>query len=56
MFVDNIVIWASAENNNKQQRTMEKTMNHSLEVLNAWATENNMMTNKSQTMYQFFSL
>jgi hypothetical protein len=31
-------------------------MNHSLEVLNAWATENNMMINRSKTMYQFFSL
>jgi len=31
-------------------------MNHSLEVLNAQATENNMMINKSKTMYQFFSL
>jgi hypothetical protein len=25
-------------------------------VLNAWATENNMMINKSKTIYQFFSL
>jgi hypothetical protein len=31
-------------------------MNHSLEVLKAWATENNMINNKSKTMYQFFSL
>jgi len=31
-------------------------MNHSLEVLNAWATENNMINKKSKTMYQFFSL
>jgi len=55
MFVDDEVNWASAKNNNKQQRTLEKTMNHSLEVLNAWATEN-MMINNSKTMYQFFSL
>ena len=58
MFVDDVVIWASAKNNNKQQRTLEKTMNHSLEVpvLNSWATENNIIINKLKTMYQFFSL
>jgi hypothetical protein len=33
MFVDDVVIWASAKNN--KQRTLEKTMNHSLEMLNA---------------------
>ena len=54
MFVDNVVIWASAKNNNKQQRTLEKTMNHSLGVLNTWATANNMIINKSKTMYYFF--
>jgi hypothetical protein len=31
-------------------------MNHSLEVLKSWATENNKMINKSKTIYQFFSL
>jgi hypothetical protein len=46
---------AISKNNNKQQRTMEKAIYHSLEVLNSWAMENNMM-NKSKTMYQFFSL
>ena len=56
MFVDNVVIWASAKNNNKPQRTLEKTMNHSLEVLNSWAKENNMNINKLKTTYQFFSL
>jgi len=55
MFADD-VIWASAKNSNKQQRTMEKSMNHSLEVLNAWATANNMIINKPKTMYHFFSL
>jgi len=34
MFVDDVVIWASAKHD-KQQRTLEKTMNHSLEVPNA---------------------
>lgn len=56
MFVDDVVIWASAKNNNKRQRTLEKIMNLSLEVLNSWATENNMNINKSKTVYQFFSL
>jgi hypothetical protein len=56
MFADNIVTWPSAKSNNKQQRTMKKTMNHSLEVLNAWATENNIINKKSKTLYQFFSL
>jgi hypothetical protein len=39
MFVDNVVIWSSAEINNKQQRTLEIIMNHSLELLNSRATE-----------------
>jgi predicted nucleic acid-binding protein len=34
IFVDDVVIWALAKNN-KQQRTLEKTMNHCLEVLYA---------------------
>jgi len=38
MSVDNVVIWSSAKNNNKQQRTLEKFMYHSVEVLNSWAT------------------
>jgi hypothetical protein len=54
MFVDNIVIWPSAKNNNKQQRTVEKTMNHSLEVCNAWATENNMINKKSKNYVPVF--
>jgi hypothetical protein len=33
MFVNDVVIWASAKNS--KQRTLEKIMNHSLEVLNA---------------------
>jgi hypothetical protein len=55
MFADKVVIWSSAEIN-KQQRTLEKNMNHSLEFLNSWATENNMIISKSKTRYQFFSL
>jgi len=31
-------------------------MNHSLEFLNSWATENNIIISKSKTGYQFFSL
>jgi len=54
MFADDVVIWASAKNNNKQQKTVEKTMNHSFEVLNAWATENNMIT-RSQKLCTSFS-
>ena len=54
--MDDVVIWASANNNNKQQIILEKTMNHSLEVLNSWAAENNMIIDKLKTMYQYFSL
>jgi hypothetical protein len=46
-----VVIWASAKNNNQQQRTWRKP-----EVLNTRATENNMIIKKSKTMYQYFSL
>jgi hypothetical protein len=31
-------------------------MTHSLEVLNSWAIENTMVINKTNTMYQLFSL
>jgi hypothetical protein len=53
---DNVVVWTSAKNNNKQQRTLENTMIHSPEVLNSWTTENSMIIRKSKTIYQFFSL
>jgi predicted solute-binding protein len=56
MFADDVVIWSSTKNNNKQQKTLEKIMNHSLEVLNSLAAENTMLISKSNTMYQFFSL
>jgi hypothetical protein len=35
MFAEDVVIWSSTENNNKQQDTLEKIMNHSLELLNS---------------------
>jgi hypothetical protein len=56
MFLDNVVIRSSEKINDKQQRTLEKNMNHSLEFLNSWATGNNMIISKSKTGYQFFSL
>jgi len=56
MFATDIVIWTSAKNNSKQQRTLENNKNHSLEALNSWSTENNMIISKSKTMYKFFSL
>jgi hypothetical protein len=56
MSTDNVVIRSSAKINNKQHRTLEKNMNHSLEFRNSWSTENNMIIIKSKTRYQFFSL
>jgi hypothetical protein len=56
MFADNVVIRSSAKIKNKQQRTLEKNINHSLEFLNSGATENNIIISKSKTRYQFFSI
>jgi len=56
MFATDTVIWTSAKNNNKLQRTIENSKNHSLEILNLWSTENNMIIRKSKTVYKFFSL
>ena len=56
MYADDVVIWASTKNNAKQHKTLEQTMNTSLNSLSKWATENNMEINASKTVYQFFSM
>lgn len=53
MFANDILIWTSAKNNNKQQRNLENNMNHFPNVLNSWSTENNIINSKSKTMYKF---